>query len=378
METEQLHQQRVSRTLDAQSANSGTAQFVDNRPKQNLTGLPDNLKSGIENLSGFSMDDVRVHYNSDKPAQLQALAYTQGTDIHVAPGQEKHLPHEAWHVVQQMQGRVRPTMQLKGVDVNDEEGLEREADRMGGEAVVQRVRTIIIEKELSKSAIEVDNRKRTIESNTLGKKARADLYYPDSNNPINTGTSNIGTNELLIIVSHGSLSISESLFAGNNAGNLAEIISKILPDNYSGQIYLDGCNTGLKPGMDGIFRSSYAEEFKEHLKTYFFTKYNKITNFTVKGNLGEAVTMIDEKSFNQQKKLVGTEWIIVNEQNRKAINERRKILNEQEGGKWEGRMPGKIYDKDDSNSNPIDTNHDYIDTTSNLQYRRGPDTKVIY
>ncbi|HCC51392.1 MAG TPA: hypothetical protein DEQ30_04490, partial [Porphyromonadaceae bacterium] len=72
----------------------------------NKTGLPDDLKTGIENLSGYSMDDVRVHYNSGKPAQLQALAYTQGTDIHVAPGQEKHLPHEAWHVVQQKQGRV--------------------------------------------------------------------------------------------------------------------------------------------------------------------------------------------------------------------------------------------------------------------------------
>lgn len=97
----------------------------------NNTGLPDNLKTGIENLSGFSMDDVRVHYNSDKPAQLQALAYAQGTDIHIAPGQEKHLPHEAWHVVQQKQGRVQPTMQLQGVNVNDNEGLEREADRMG-------------------------------------------------------------------------------------------------------------------------------------------------------------------------------------------------------------------------------------------------------
>jgi hypothetical protein len=77
------------------------------------------------------MDDVRVHYNSPKPAQLQALAYTQGTDIHVAPGQEKHLPHEAWHVVQQKQGRVQPTMQLRGVNVNDNEGLEHEADVMG-------------------------------------------------------------------------------------------------------------------------------------------------------------------------------------------------------------------------------------------------------
>lgn len=100
-------------------------------PVPNQTGLPNNLKSSIETMSGYSMDDVRVHYNSSKPAHLQALAYTQGTDIHVASGQEEHLPHEAWHVVQQKQGRVQPTMQLKGVNVNDNEELEREADAMG-------------------------------------------------------------------------------------------------------------------------------------------------------------------------------------------------------------------------------------------------------
>lgn len=102
------------------------------QPKQNNTGLPDNLKSGIENLSGYSMDDVNVHYNSDKPAQLNAHAYAQGTDIHLASGQEKHLPHEAWHVVQQKQGRVQPTIQMKGVvDINDDDHLEKEADEMG-------------------------------------------------------------------------------------------------------------------------------------------------------------------------------------------------------------------------------------------------------
>ena len=96
----------------------------------NGTGLPDNLKSGIENLSGHIMDDVKVHYNSNKPAQLQAHA--QGTDIHIASGQERHLTHEAWHVVQQKQGRVKPTLQLKGkIDVNDDAGLEKEADLMG-------------------------------------------------------------------------------------------------------------------------------------------------------------------------------------------------------------------------------------------------------
>lgn len=106
--------------------------------KENTTGLPDNLKSGIEHLSGYAMDDVNVHYNSSKPAQLNAHAYAQGTDIHVASGQERHLPHEAWHVVQQKQGRVQPTRQLKGkVAVNDDTGLEREADVMGEKALRQ-------------------------------------------------------------------------------------------------------------------------------------------------------------------------------------------------------------------------------------------------
>ncbi len=103
-------------------------------PKNNPTGLPDNLKSGIENLSGYSMNDVKVHYNSSKPAQLQAHAFAQGTDIHIASGQEKHLPHEAWHVVQQKQGRVKQTTQLKEVGLNEDASLEREADVMGGKA----------------------------------------------------------------------------------------------------------------------------------------------------------------------------------------------------------------------------------------------------
>jgi hypothetical protein len=104
--------------------------------KKNNSGLPDSLKSGVENLSGLSMDDVKVHYNSDKPAQLNAHAYAQGTDIHIASGQEKHLPHEAWHVVQQKQGRVQPTMMMKAkVPVNDDQGLEKEADVMGARAL---------------------------------------------------------------------------------------------------------------------------------------------------------------------------------------------------------------------------------------------------
>ncbi len=121
--------------LQAMADNHSAQQQQPIQKKENNTGLQDNLKTGMENLSGMSFDDVKVHRNSDKPAQLQAHAYAQGTDIHLGPGQEKHLPHEAWHVVQQKQGRVKPTMQMMGkVNVNDDAGLEKEADVMGAKA----------------------------------------------------------------------------------------------------------------------------------------------------------------------------------------------------------------------------------------------------
>lgn len=191
MEAEKVHQEKVARTIQQKQDGGGALQFVDNRmvntllqrvgledeegfqmktaqlqsdeeedtlqgkfeptvqrveddaegvqmksdtvcqQKPNNTGLPDNLKAGVESLSGFSMDDVKVHYNSSQPATVQALAYTQGTDIHVAPGQERHLPHEAWHVAQQLAGRVEPTTEVGGMPVNDNIDLEHEADVMG-------------------------------------------------------------------------------------------------------------------------------------------------------------------------------------------------------------------------------------------------------
>jgi hypothetical protein len=97
-------------------------------------GLPQPLKAGVERLSGLAMDDVRVHRDSPEPARLGALAFTQGRDIHLGRGQERHLPHEAWHAVQQMQGRVKATARLGGVALNEDPALEADADRMGASA----------------------------------------------------------------------------------------------------------------------------------------------------------------------------------------------------------------------------------------------------
>lgn len=100
-------------------------------PEPGGAALPDDLRAGAEALSGVSLDQVQVHFNSGRPAQLGALAFAQGSSIHLAPGQEQHLPHEVWHVVQQAQGRVPATLQAKGLDLNDDQELEREADAIG-------------------------------------------------------------------------------------------------------------------------------------------------------------------------------------------------------------------------------------------------------
>lgn len=103
--------------------------------RPNLTGIPTQMKLDFEQRSGLPFDDVRVHYNSDKPAQIQAWAYTQGKQIYVAPGQERHLPHELGHIVQQKLGKVRPTGFIHGLPVNDQPDLESGADalsRAGG------------------------------------------------------------------------------------------------------------------------------------------------------------------------------------------------------------------------------------------------------
>ena len=135
----------AQRTAQLQAIMGGTAPVqrvkedeteIKDTSVENNTGLPDQLKSGIENISGISLNDVRVHPNSSQPSELSAHAFAQGSDIHLAPGQEKHLPHEAWHVVQQKQGRVQPTKQMGDVvNVNDNQGLEREATQMGQRAL---------------------------------------------------------------------------------------------------------------------------------------------------------------------------------------------------------------------------------------------------
>jgi len=81
---------------------------------------------------------VRVH-EGPETAAMGAVAYTQGSNIHFAPGRydpdstrgQELIGHELAHVVQQSQGRVQETTQAKGAHINHDAGLEREADELG-------------------------------------------------------------------------------------------------------------------------------------------------------------------------------------------------------------------------------------------------------
>ena len=131
--SEPLQRMEDEDMLQGKFTNNQTADTI--QQKTSKGELPPRLRTGIEQLSGTDMSSVRVHYNSSAPAQMQAHAFAQGNNIHVGPGQEKHVPHEAWHVVQQQQGRVKPTTEMGGIEINDDPALEREADTMGAKAM---------------------------------------------------------------------------------------------------------------------------------------------------------------------------------------------------------------------------------------------------
>jgi hypothetical protein len=113
-------------------------------PVQRKGKLPEGLQMKMENAMGADFSGVNVQ-ESSKASDIGALAYTQGNDIHFAPGQynpdsssgQELIGHELTHVVQQREGRVQPTTESKGIPINDDPGLEQEADSIGKKAASQ-------------------------------------------------------------------------------------------------------------------------------------------------------------------------------------------------------------------------------------------------
>ncbi len=106
--------------------------------------LPAGLQHNMENAFGHDFSRVSIQRESTKATEINARAFTQGEEIHFAPGEfntgsesgKNLIGHEFTHVVQQRNGVVNATSVMgKGLSLNDDTGLEREADLLGQKAV---------------------------------------------------------------------------------------------------------------------------------------------------------------------------------------------------------------------------------------------------
>lgn len=376
----------ANEATQAPGGGEGLAQFVDNRPetaqlqqlqgmadqfsaqtqlpiqkKKNDTGLPDNLKSGIENLSGMSMDDVKVHRNSDKPAQLNAHAYAQGSDIHLASGQEKHLPHEAWHVVQQKQGRVKPTMQMKGkVNINDDAGLEKEADLMG-------VKSMSSDNLITNNDTNTDSTGNLNPSpkqlmvavagglSTFNKKDFTQLSHLDwamkiSGGPLvglNPSIQAIGKSEDLHLVQHGQKGAmvhqinASDQWKAVTAKTIADLFIAYLPVDYEGRIRVSSCYSGTLTDISNK-DSSLVKQIKtmikaskrDDLKEVWIVGWDgpTITNINLQSDSGTGAETVDPSKVPQiaklQDNLLGGKYKQLKEEWEKNVGKDSRPLDE--------------------------------------------------
>ncbi|NJK65166.1 MAG: DUF4157 domain-containing protein [Microcoleus sp. SU_5_3] len=111
-------------------------------PSSSGNSIPGAVRAKMEKSFGTSFGDVNIHTNSAQAKSIGALAYTQGSNVHFAPGRydpgsasgQSLLGHELTHVVQQRAGRVPKPTQNKALPINADTALEKEADDMGAKA----------------------------------------------------------------------------------------------------------------------------------------------------------------------------------------------------------------------------------------------------
>ncbi len=125
-----------------QNAQSSNSNHSTQNTSSGRNSLPAPVRTKMENSFGTNFSDVKIHPDSAQAKGIGALAFTQGNNIHLAPGQynpqnssgQALLGHELTHVVQQRAGRVPVPHQSKGARINADPALETEADILGAKA----------------------------------------------------------------------------------------------------------------------------------------------------------------------------------------------------------------------------------------------------
>lgn len=128
------------REVHAELENRLTRSKGGGNPMKKNECLPEDLQENMENSFGQDFTNANIQKNSQEAVDLNARAFTKGDSVHFAPGEfnpnsekgKNLIGDEFAHVTQQRSGVVKPTIVMgKGLILNDEEELEREADIFG-------------------------------------------------------------------------------------------------------------------------------------------------------------------------------------------------------------------------------------------------------
>ncbi|MEH1831973.1 MAG: DUF4157 domain-containing protein [Nostoc sp.] len=138
--------------------------------------MPAPVKSKMENSFGASFGNVNIHTDSPQAKSMGALAFTQGDNVHFAPGQynpqsssgQALLGHELTHVVQQRAGRVAVPHQSKGAPINADPSLETEADQIGAKAANGEQVQVPGATNNSKTNLPIQNSTKPVQCSLLG------------------------------------------------------------------------------------------------------------------------------------------------------------------------------------------------------------------
>lgn len=143
-EEEETKQKKVAQMHSELGKGTSVASTQNSSERSYGNSLPADITTKMESGFATSFADVKVHQDDSTASNLGALAYTQGNNIHFAPGQfspntsagQELIGHELTHVVQQRKGRVKPDekQQKGGFNINTDRGLENEADVLGKKA----------------------------------------------------------------------------------------------------------------------------------------------------------------------------------------------------------------------------------------------------
>lgn len=131
--------------IDKNSNSSKAIANQKDKRQSNKNGVSEKDSTIIDNMSNlFNNDfsDINLHTNSNQANNLDALAFTQGNDIHFAPGMynpdtksgKELIGHELAHVVQQNNGLVSPSAIKGKFKISENDNLENEADIIGKKA----------------------------------------------------------------------------------------------------------------------------------------------------------------------------------------------------------------------------------------------------